>query len=213
MLKMPAKLVDTRKFDYLVANNLLTKAELEAAIADASKGPQDLESVLLDKYRIRKGDLGISLREFYSCPFIEYSERILVSRELLKDLSADYLRKNYWVPLRRDEHSIDILIDDPHDIDKGLDIKRAFPGLSIRFAVCLRRDIEQFLLAATTNANADGWSINEILGELVSEAKKEEEDSSVGHVDENDSAIVRFANQIIADGYRLGASDIHLEPQ
>ena len=88
MLKMPAKLVDTRKFDYLVANNLLTKAELEAAIADASKGPQDLESVLLDKYRIRKGDLGISLREFYQCPFIEYSERILASRELLKDLSA-----------------------------------------------------------------------------------------------------------------------------
>ena len=213
MLKMPTKPVDIRKFDYLLANNIITKAELEAAIADASKGPQDLESVLIDKYRIPKADLGVSLSECYQCPFIEYSERTLVDRELLKDLSLDYLRKNYWVPLRRDEHSIDILIDDPHDIDKGLDIKRAFPGLSIRFAVSLRRDIEQFLLAATTNANADGWSINEILGELVSEAKQEEEDSSVGHVDENDSAIVRFANQIIADGYRLGASDIHLEPQ
>ena len=211
MLKMPAKLVDTRKFDYLVANNLITKAELEAAIADASKGPQDLESVLIDKYRIRKADLGVSLSEFYQCPFIEYSERILVNRELLKDLSSDYLRKNYWVPLRSDEHSIDIVIDDPHDIDKGLDIKRAFPGLTIRFAVGLRRDIEQFLLAVTDHA--DGWSIGEIVGELVNEAKQEEEDSTVGHVNENDSAIVRFANQIIADGYRLGASDIHLEPQ
>ncbi|MGH7204769.1 MAG: GspE/PulE family protein [Nitrospiraceae bacterium] len=211
MLKMPAKLVDIRKFDHMVANNLLTKAELEAAIADASKGPQDLESVLIDKYKVRKTDLGVSLSEFYQCPFIEYSERILVDRGLLKDLSLDYLRKNYWVPLRRDEHSIDILIDDPHDIDKGLDIKRAFPGLSIRFAVGLRRDIEQVLLAATNHA--DGWSINEILGELVSEDKQQDEDSAVGHVDENDSAIVRFANQIIADGYRLGASDIHLEPQ
>jgi len=210
MLKMPAKLVDTRKFDYLVANNLLTKAELEAAIADASKGPQDLESVLLDKYRIRKGDLGISLREFYQCPFIEYSERILASRELLKDLSADYLRKNYWVPLRRDEHYIDILIDDPHDIDKGLDIKRAFPGLTIRFAVGLRRDIEQLLSAAAIQAN--GCSISDIIGEMVSAAKQEDEDSTVGQVNENDSAIVRLANQIIADGYRLGASDIHLEP-
>jgi type II secretory ATPase GspE/PulE/Tfp pilus assembly ATPase PilB-like protein len=211
MLKTPAKLVDIRKLDYLVANDLITKAELEAAIADASKGPQDLESVLIDKYRIRKSDLGVSLSEFYQCPFIEYSERTLVDRELLKDLSLDYLRKNYWVPLHCDKHSIDIVIDDPHDIDKGLDIKRAFPGLTIRFAIGLRRDIEQFLLAATDHAG--GLSMSEILGELASEAKQEEEDSSVGHVNENDSAIVRLANQIIADGYRLGASDILLEPQ
>src|SRR5881296_2360321 len=192
MLKMPAKLVDIRKFDYLLANTLITKAELEAAIADASKGPQDLESVLLDKYRIRKGDLGVSLREFYQCPFIESSERTIVSRELLKDLSADYLRKNYWVPLRRDERSIDILIDDPHDIDKGLDIKRAFPGLTIRFAVGLRRDIEQLLLAAADQAN--GCAISDIIGELVSAARSEEEDSTIGQVNENDSAIVRLAN-------------------
>ena len=210
MLRMPAKLVDIRKFDYLVANTLITKAELEAAIADASKGPQDLESVLIDKYRIRKGELGVSLREFYQCPFIEHSERMHVDRELLKDLSLDYLRKNYWVPLRRDERSIDILIDDPHDIDKGLDIKRAFPGLTIRFAVGLRRDIEQVLLAAADQAN--GCAISDILGELVSAGKQDDEDSTVGQVDENDSAIVRLANQIIADGYRLGASDIHLEP-
>ncbi|MBI4400752.1 MAG: type II/IV secretion system protein, partial [Nitrospirae bacterium] len=31
-------------------------------------------------------------------------------------------------------------------------------------------------------------------------------------VDENDSAIVRLANQIIADAYRMGSSDIHVEP-
>ena len=33
-----------------------------------------------------------------------------------------------------------------------------------------------------------------------------------GGLDENDNAIVRLANQIIADAYRQGASDIHVEP-
>ena len=33
-----------------------------------------------------------------------------------------------------------------------------------------------------------------------------------GGLDENDSAIVRLANQIIADAYRQNASDIHIEP-
>ena len=31
-------------------------------------------------------------------------------------------------------------------------------------------------------------------------------------VDENDSAIVRLANQIISDAYKAGVSDIHVEP-
>ena len=33
-----------------------------------------------------------------------------------------------------------------------------------------------------------------------------------GGLDENDNAIVRLANQIIADAYRQNASDIHIEP-
>ena len=33
-----------------------------------------------------------------------------------------------------------------------------------------------------------------------------------GGLDENDNAIVRLANQIIADAFRQGASDIHIEP-
>ena len=33
-----------------------------------------------------------------------------------------------------------------------------------------------------------------------------------GGIDENDSAIVRLTNQVIAEADRLGASDIHIEP-
>jgi type II secretory ATPase GspE/PulE/Tfp pilus assembly ATPase PilB-like protein len=35
---------------------------------------------------------------------------------------------------------------------------------------------------------------------------------AVSLINENHSAIVRLANQIISDGYRKGASDIHIEP-
>src|SRR5207249_2149507 len=106
---------------------------------------------------------------------------------------------------------------------KSQDIKRTFPGMNIRFAVGLRRDIAQFLLAATgqvealdskdTLADTQG-SISDILGELVTEAEQEQQEETVGSggVDENDSAIVRLANKIIADAYRLGCSDIHIEP-
>jgi type II secretory ATPase GspE/PulE/Tfp pilus assembly ATPase PilB-like protein len=215
-LKKVAKKNPT-KFDFLVSNNRITQNELDNAIAESRKGTSDLETILIEKYKVPKVDIGKSLAQFYKCPYIEYSERTLVDIELLKNLNIDYLKKNHWMPLKRDRTAIEILTDDPGDLDRVQDIKRTFPGLNIRFAVSLRRDIAQFLSSAT--GQGDGGrkldeNVSDILGELVTEAQAEamEDASASGGLDENDSAIVRLANQIIADAYRQNASDIHIEP-
>ena len=205
------------KFDLLVSNNRITQNELDNAIAESRKSTSDLESILIEKYKVPKLDIGKSLAQFYKCPYIEYSERTIVDVELLKNLNVDYLKKNHWMPLKRDRTAIEILTDDPGDLDRVQDIKRTFPGLNIRFAVSLRRDIAQFLGSATGQSDTGGRKLDEnvsdILGELVTEAQAEAlEDSSAAGLDENDSAIVRLANQIIADAYRQTASDIHIEP-
>ena len=202
------------KFDYLVANNRITQAELDAAIAEVRKGQTDIESLLLDKYKVPKADVGKSLSQFYKCPFVEYDGRIVLDPELLKTLNMDYLKKNFWLPLKRDKDGVQILIDDPNSLDRVQDIKRIFPGRTIQFAVGLRRDILQFLYAASGEADpAAKGSLADIMGELVSEAEVEkQEEASAGVVDENDSAIVRLANQIISDAYKMGVSDIHVEP-
>jgi len=206
------------KFDLLVTNNRISQNELDNAIAESRKGTSDLESLLIEKYKVPKPDIGKSLAQFHKCPYIEYSERTIVDVELLKNLNVDYLRKNHWMPLKRDRTAIEILTDDPGDLDRVADIKRTFPGLNIRFAVSLRRDIAQFLTSAIGGGDSGGRKLDEnvsdILGELVTEAQAEamEELGPGGGLDENDSAIVRLANQIIADAYRQNASDIHIEP-
>ncbi|MFO0705604.1 MAG: ATPase, T2SS/T4P/T4SS family [Nitrospira sp.] len=207
------------KFDLLVSSNRITQNDLENALAESRKGLSDLESILIEKYKVPKVELGKSLAQFYKCPYIEYSERTLVDVELLKNLNVDYLKKNHWMPLKRDRTAIEILTDDPGDLDRVQDIKRTFPGLNIRFAVSLRRDISQFLASATGQSDTGvgrklDENVSDILGELVTEAQAEamEDASAGGGLDENDSAIVRLANQIIADAYRQNASDIHIEP-
>lgn len=208
------------KFDLFVSSGKMTQNDLENALAESRKGTSDLESILIEKYKVPKLDIGKSFAQFYKCPYIEFSERTLVDIELLKNLNVDYLRKNHWMPLKRDRTAIEILTDDPGDLDRVQDIKRTFPGLNIRFAVSLRRDIAQFLASATGQTDASGGgrkldeNVSDILGELVTESQAEalEEASSGGGLDENDSAIVRLANQIIADAFRQNASDIHIEP-
>ncbi len=137
------------KFDRLVTNNRITQNELDQAIAESRKGVSDFESILIEKYKVPKLEIGKSLAQFHKCPYIEYSDRTIVDVELLKNLNVDYLKKNHWMPLKRDRTAIEILTDDPGDLDRVADIKRTFPGLNIRFAISLRRDIAQFLGSAT----------------------------------------------------------------
>ncbi|TKB68104.1 MAG: general secretion pathway protein GspE [Nitrospira sp.] len=170
-----------------------------------------------NKYLMGVLQIGKSLAQFHKCPYIEYSDRTLVDVELLKNLNVDYLKKNHWMPLKRDRTAIEILTDDPSDLDRVADIKRTFPGLNIRFAISLRRDIAQFLGSATGQGDTSSTrkldeNVSDILGELVNEAQEAAAEDAGGGLDENDNAIVRLANQIIADAYRQGASDIHVEP-
>lgn len=167
--------------------------------------------MLIEKYRVPKAALGKTLSRFFDCPYIPYDERTIADPKLVKDLSHDYLWKHRWLPLKCDGEVLDVLIDNPHDLERGHDIRRAFPGLTIRYAVSLRRDIERFLQSII--GEADTGSIADTLGELVQEAKAEQSTDRISDgIDENDSAIVRLANQIIAEAYRHDASDIHIEP-
>ncbi len=207
------------KFDRLVTSNRITQNELDQAIAESRRGVSDFESILIERYKVPKLEIGKSLAQFHKCPYIEYSDRTIVDIELLKNLNVDYLKKNHWMPLKRDRTAIEILTDDPGDLDRVADIKRTFPGLNIRFAISLRRDIAQFLGSATGQGQGDIGStrkldenVSDILGELVNEAQEAAAEEAGGGLDENDNAIVRLANQIIADAYRQGASDIHVEP-
>jgi type II secretory ATPase GspE/PulE/Tfp pilus assembly ATPase PilB-like protein len=94
---------------------------------------------------------------------------------------------------------IEVLIDDPHAFQKVQDIKRLFPRQEIKLFVALHNDIERVLNGLGTDRG--------------STARKEARETATHtQLDENANVIVRLVNQIILDAYKMGASDIHLEP-
>ena len=198
-------------FGRLVSQGFLQAEELRLAIADSLCNGAELETLLIEKFRIPKEVLGRLVGEYFGCPYQPYDSRTIVEADLLKNLSLDYLRKNRWLPLRRRGNVVEVLMDDPHNVEKRFDVRRAFPGLAIQYIVGLRQDIDQFLSVASGEQSGD--VLTGILGELVSESQwEEQQNANVAAITENDSAIVRLANQVIAEAYRLGASDIHIEP-
>jgi len=149
--------------------------------------------------------MGTALSTFYRVPYVEFDERIVPPPDLMKDLKLEYLKTNYWLLLRREEDgSIVVLIDNPQDLQKVDSVNQLLPRQRIRFAVGLRKDIITFLTAASGEVGARD-TITEIIGDLTTEDAEKVEEAVGGDVDENDSTVVRLANQVIVDAYKARA--------
>ena len=132
MQKISRTYFEPRALDPLIAEGLIRQADLIKVFQEALDGDLSLETLLLDKYKIPTARLGNALSEFFDCPYVPYDDRIIVDPALLKDLSRDYLRNHHWIPFKRQDQVLDILIDNPHDLDRGGDIRRAFPGIAFQ---------------------------------------------------------------------------------
>jgi hypothetical protein len=163
--------IEQNVLDALVYRGIISQADVRAAVEESKVCHLDLEAVLLDRYHVPKQALGSALSDFYQCPYLPYDERTVIDSDLLKTLNVDYLKNNLWLPIARRGSLIDVLTSDPHDLDKGWDVRRTFPGVTIRYAVGLRRDIEQFLQLA--RGQGTSGSIGAILGELINEIQLE----------------------------------------
>ena len=201
------------KFGYLLDQHRVTQDELNAANAEARAKQTDVETILVEQYKVPKGEMGAALSMYYRVPYQDFDERVVPPPDLMRDLKIDYLKRNFWIPLKReDDGSVLVLIDNPQDLAKVDGITQLMPHQRIRFAVGLRKDIATFIAAASGEL-APRDSISELIGELRTEdAPEKMEESMGGEVDENDSTVVRLANQVIVDAYKARASDIHVEP-
>jgi type II secretory ATPase GspE/PulE/Tfp pilus assembly ATPase PilB-like protein len=203
------------KFHALVAAGRLSQRDLDLALREAQAQQRPIENLLIERYKLRKQEVGAALGIFYGCPFKEYDDRHPPAWDSIRGLNLNYLKAASWIPLQVSDQSIEVLIDDPTSYDKVQDIRRLFPGKLIRFSVGMREDILRYFSTAKANLEKSHSheSITTILGQLDIAAPDEaDEDANDPAIDENHSAIVRLVNQIITDACKQRVSDIHIEP-
>ena len=199
------------KFDYLIAQGLLSQDEVNQAIGVARQRNVDVETVLLEQFKVPKMELGASLSQFYRVPFIEFDVKIIPPPDLMKDLKLEFLKRNLWLPIRREDNAVVVLIDNPQDLQRVDAIYQLLRGQQIKLAVGLRKDVAMFLAAAGGEVQSRD-NIGSIITDLGNETAVEREELAGSDIDENDSAVIRLANQIIIDAFKARASDIHVEP-
>jgi len=206
------------KYDYLLREELVTTDKLQQAFALSKKMKKSVEFVLIENFQISKEAIGKSFSLFYGCPFRPFSESIPVPVELLTNLKKAFLLNEGWIPFSWDKNGVEILVDDPRDLNKTDNIKTLMKTGKITFSVAIREDIQSFIrLFFDPNRQAGGDATTEASLEDFDmlpdvEFEEEEEELIDDDVDEASSQVVKLVDQAIIAAYRKNASDIHIEP-
>ena len=205
------------KYDHLVADAVLSMAEFELATRTARRKGIDVEEVLIDEFQVSAAALGNALSRFFGVPYEPYRADRIKSPELLKNLKREYVESSRWIPIEETQEGLVILTTDPERIQTSRVVNNIFPKSRLVYKVCSQREFKQTLdlfyggsSGAISGFAADESSMDDLLTSL---GGGEEESVSPEDVSAaSDNELVKLVNKIIVDAYRMGASDIHVEP-
>ncbi len=208
------------KYDYLLREKMVTTQQLQQAFALAKKMNKSVEFVLIEHNKINKAAIGKSFSLFYDTRFREYDPAVTVPVELLSNLKKAFLLNEYWVPMSWDKEGVEVLVDDPRDLNKTDNIRALMKTNRINFTVAIREDIEQYIrlffdgAQQSTESSTVSHQLDDfdLIPDVSFEEEEEEEEEVDEALDEASGKIVKLVDQTIIAAYRKNASDIHIEP-
>ena len=203
-------------FDYLLHSKLLSAEKLEDLKKKSAADKVSVPSLLLSELGLTPEEIGESLERYYQVPFMKYDPDVVPPPELMKNLNKLYLKSHLWVPVEYRDERATILIDDPNDFNRIMEVQQVLSARSYDFRVGIPEDILRFLgegsaqIQDSPGMNAD---ISSIIGKLEGEVLQSDDGEVFDSgVNENEAAVVQLVNRLIVDAAKLNASDIHVEP-
>ncbi|HYL24527.1 MAG TPA: GspE/PulE family protein [Burkholderiales bacterium] len=204
------------KYDYLIADAVLSAGEFELAARQARKKAIDIEQVLTEEFQVKIPAIGQALSKFFGVPYEPFKSDRVKPGELLKNLKREYVEGNLWVPIDEAKEGIVVLCLDPERIRSSRIASNVFPKSRLSYRVTTQKEFRETLnqFYGQESAAADLGNVEDLLGAMGDDAVVEGE--ATGAADEvsgaADNELVKLVNKVIVDAYNQGASDIHIEP-
>jgi len=194
---------------YLVKQGKISQDEmLKIEQLDAAQTGNSYIKLLSEK-GISKKDIGKSLEHYYQVPFMSYRDDILLPEIFFQNVKRSYLRNKKCVPIQGDKNEVVVLIDDPSDHEKIVEIQNILQSKNYIFRIGLEEDIIKFLSDEHKLKSIEKARIAE---EIYNEKNEQVEFSLDALKSAASTANIHMVDNIIKEAHRLGASDIHLEP-
>ena len=201
------------KYSYLVTDAVMSLAELDLATRSARRKGDSLEEVLIDEFQVKLPSLGKALALFFGVEYEPFKAERIKPTDLLRNLKRDYLANNHWVPIDDTKEGLVVLTTDPEKTKSSRIVNNIFSKHKIVYRVCATREFLATLnlfYGTSSLSEEESGNIDDMLLSL------EDEETMIGVAEEvsaaADNELVKLVNKIIIDAYKMGVSDIHIEP-
>ena len=199
------------KYDGLVADGVMSAAELQQCLQEARTEGRPVEHVLMAHYKVRPSQIGPSLSKFFRVPYEPFNAGRIRSEMLHGPLKRDFLEEQGWIPLEESPEGLVIMCVDPEAVRGSRVVPQVFQRMT-KFAYRVTTQTEfQETLAQLFGADAESGSIDQLLADMDSPIEDLVNDDSLESA-AADNELVKFVNKVILDAYNQKASDIHIEP-
>jgi type IV pilus assembly protein PilB len=204
--------------DLLVAEGLISEAQLKQALADQKGKTEKLGSILARLGFITEEQLIGFLARQYGIPSITLNN-IDVDAETLRLVPAPIARKYEVLPVKRIGGTLTLAMADPTNVF-ALDDVAFMTSLQILPVVAPQAAIRKAIDKAYESVPQQS-SMTEMMSEITADANVEvlegESDSAGVDVFElkesaDEAPVVKLVNMVLVDAIRKGASDLHWEP-
>ncbi|MGZ8209405.1 MAG: ATPase, T2SS/T4P/T4SS family [Burkholderiales bacterium] len=209
----PSLMTLRSKYEALVANAVLSSDELELAQRSARRKNLDLETILVDEFQVKLPELGAALSAYFRVPYEPFRADRVRPGDLLRNMSREFCETNQWLPVGEDSEGLVIMTLDPEQTKASRMVVNVYPKSKIIYTVTTAQEF-----AATVEQMFGAGLMDDQLGDIGDLLGTLDEDDIEGGIAEDiasaasDNELVKLVNKLIIDGYRQGASDIHIEP-
>lgn len=129
-----------KKFERLIKRGILTPDALEKIKRESETSNNHIEDIFMTK-GVSKHEILFCLFEYYGYPFVEYSEDVLISQNVLRRLDLERLKHSLWIPLSISHDRAEVITHRPDDTLLIDDIKKTLRVENIDFLIALPSDI------------------------------------------------------------------------
>ena len=208
--RKPAQVIRS-PYDYLVADGILSPAQMETAQQGARDRGVSLEEVLREEMRVEKARIGNALARFFAVDYEPANPERAKPLELLRNIKREYVDESRWLPLEEGPDGLVILALDPERTRQSRVVGSIFPKARPVYRVTTEQEFQE-TVDRFFGALGGMGSVNELLSGMNEgeEAGGEASDDASAAAD---NELVRLVNKIIVDACQQGASDIHIEPR
>ncbi|HWP99222.1 MAG TPA: GspE/PulE family protein [Vicinamibacterales bacterium] len=151
------------------------------------------------------------LAERYRLEFVDMGQ-FRIDQELFRSIPADLMLRYNFVPYRRDNGVLVIVVSDPTDLPL-IDELSALLGTPLRVAVGTRSAIESILKKSESSQRVLEEATEGFELQVLREDESVEESLTVEKLTSDQSPIIRLVDSMIYTAIQRRASDIHVETQ